>query len=135
MPRGPRGHTLIMVDDAGCIYCARWRAEVGPTYARSAEGRFAPLAVVRRGDPVASALRDIRYTPTFVLVDGEREAGRIVGYPGADFFWSQLESVLFKEGFRREQPPVAPAGERETRLPLRHGMVDGHGAPMASALG
>ncbi|MBL3206218.1 thioredoxin family protein, partial [Klebsiella pneumoniae] len=34
-----------------------------------------------------------RYTPTFILVDGGREIGRIEGYPGADFFWGLLERL------------------------------------------
>lgn len=119
LPQGPRGHTLIMIDDPGCIYCARWRAEVGPGYVRSAEGRFAPLAVVRRGEGVARRLTGIRYTPTFVLVEAESEIGRIVGYGGEHAFWSQLEVLLLKAGLRPEQPAAPPEVERETRLHVR----------------
>ena len=42
---------LIMVEDPGCPYCARWDEEVGEAYAASAEGRFAPLVRRRRMDP------------------------------------------------------------------------------------
>ena len=43
---------------------------------------------------VLTALPDIVYTPTFVLMDGGREIGRIVGYPGEDFFWSLLGELV-----------------------------------------
>ena len=92
-------YRLIMVEEAGCVYCARWHAEVGQAYARSAEGRFAPLAPVRIGDASISNLIGLRYTPTFVLVEGPREIGRITGYPGADFFWSLLAELLAKTSF------------------------------------
>ena len=36
----------------------------------------------------------VRFTPTFVLVDGDREIGRIEGYPGEDFFWGRLERLM-----------------------------------------
>lgn len=35
----------------------------------------------------------MRYTPTFVLIDGGREVGRIEGYPGEAFFWGLLEKL------------------------------------------
>ena len=34
------------------------------------------------------------YTPTLVLMDGGREVGRIVGYPGADLFWGLLGELF-----------------------------------------
>ena len=38
----------------------------------------------------------VRFTPTFVLVDGNREIGRIEGYPGEDFFWGRLERLMLR---------------------------------------
>lgn len=113
--KGARGHMLAMVDDPSCIYCARWRAEVGPAYANSAEGRFAPLTVIQKRDAGAHRLKDIRYTPTFILFDETSEVGRIVGYPGAEFFWTQLQEILVKAGFDPAEPKPASREERETR--------------------
>ena len=96
---------LVMVEAAGCVYCARWHAEVGHAYTNSAEGRFAPLQRVSIGDPSLSYLGGLQYTPTFVLVEGQREIGRITGYPGADFFWSLLAGLLAKTTF------AAPSAE------------------------
>jgi thioredoxin-related protein len=89
-----------MVEELGCVYCARWHAEVGPAYANSVEGRFAPLRRVRIGAAEIGHLQGLRYTPTFVLVEGAREIGRITGYPGADFFWGLLAELLAKTNFK-----------------------------------
>lgn len=98
--RAQVSHALVMVEEPGCAYCARWHAEVGPAYANSAEGRYAPLRRVRIGAADIGHLKGLRYTPTFVLVDGEREIGRITGYPGADFFWGLLADMLAKTTFK-----------------------------------
>ena len=39
----------------------------------------------------------IIYTPTFVLVHEKIERGRIVGYPGEDFFWGMLNELIATE--------------------------------------
>ncbi len=44
---------------------------------------------------VALAAR-ILYTPTFVVAENGREVGRIEGYPGEDFFWGRLDSLMRK---------------------------------------
>lgn len=102
---------LVMVDDAGCIYCAKWEREVKTGYEASAEGRFAPLEKWRIGSGELSALGRLSYTPTFVLVVRGQEAGRIIGYAGADFFWAEIDRLYAKAGFRPE-PVVAPPVER-----------------------
>jgi hypothetical protein len=106
--RARAGVRLLMVEQAGCVYCLRWDREVGVAYPKSPQGRFAPL--VRR--PIGH--EDLRrlvppavYTPTFVVLDGAREIGRIVGYPGADFFWEELDVILARAGFEA-LPSVGP---------------------------
>ncbi len=89
---------LLMFEDDGCVWCAKWNAEVAPEYAESPEGRLAPLTRYDlRRDPLPDALElkgRVRYTPTFVLVDGNREVGRIMGYPGKDAFWDLLDDLI-----------------------------------------
>lgn len=90
------GWTLIMVEQAGCSYCARWHAEVAPEYPLAPEGRFAPLRTVNLRDlpdDVTFTSRPV-YTPTFILVRGGEEVGRLEGYPGEDFFWGLLGRLL-----------------------------------------
>ena len=90
---------LLMFEEKWCTWCERWNAEVGDVYARTEEGRRAPL---RRVDMHGEFPKDIRlssrpqFTPTFVLVEDGREVGRIEGYPGEDFFWGLLNRLLTK---------------------------------------
>ena len=90
---------LLMVDERGCIYCARWDRDVAEGYLASAEGRFAPLVRRRIGHPDLAFLPGLRYTPTFIVLVEGREIGRIEGYRGADFFWGQIETLLRAAGF------------------------------------
>lgn len=90
---------LLLVEDRGCPYCARWDREVGPAYARSPEGHFAPLVRRFRGSLDVSFLDSVVFSPTFVVLKEGREVGRIVGYAGPDFFWSELSPLLVKAGF------------------------------------
>ena len=93
------GITLIMVDDPNCSYCRKFEAEIGPRYPKTAEGRFAPLFKIRRKSRELSAFNPVIYTPTFLLVRGTEEVGRIIGYPGADYFFPELDQLLAKVGF------------------------------------
>lgn len=108
---------LVMVEDPGCPYCARWTAEIEPGYVRSAEGRFAPLVRRLRDAPDIAFLRNIVYSPTFVVLKSGVEVGRIVGYSGPDLFWMQIADLLAKAGFRPAPPP--PAERRADLSPAR----------------
>lgn len=90
---------LIMFDEAGCPWCRRWRADVGPAYSNSPEGKRAPLRTIDIRAPLPKDIAftgPIRGTPTFVLVENGREVGRIFGYPGADFWWGMLGDLMKK---------------------------------------
>ncbi|MDN5786778.1 hypothetical protein [Pseudorhodobacter sp.] len=95
------GLTLFMVEQPGCIYCARWEAEVGDAYDKTAEGQAAPLQRIDLHDPLPDGVRFARkavYTPTFVLVRAGQELERIEGYPGEGFFWGLLDVMLKNAG-------------------------------------
>lgn len=88
---------LFMFDQPGCIYCARWEAEIGPIYPVSDEARTAPLTRIGIRDALPEGVvldRPVTLTPTFVLVDDGQEAGRLEGYPGEDFFWFLLGELI-----------------------------------------
>lgn len=90
---------LMMVEQAGCSYCAAWHAEVGPEYAGTAEGLAAPLLPqdLRADLPEGVTLvSQPVFTPTFVLLRDGVETGRIEGYPGEDFFWPLLADLIAK---------------------------------------
>ena len=88
---------LLMFDQPGCVYCERWEAEIGPIYPATEESRIAPLTRLDIHDPLPEGIviaRRAMLTPTFVLLDDGREAGRMEGYPGEDFFWFLLGELI-----------------------------------------
>lgn len=92
---------LLMLERRGCVWCARWNAEIGTIYPASDLGRVAPLRRVDVDAPWPEDLPTVpvdRLTPTFILLLEGREIGRIRGYPGADFFWGLLERSLADAG-------------------------------------
>jgi hypothetical protein len=91
-----RAAELFMYRRAGCPWCAAWDRAIGPVYPQTELGRLLPLRQVDLAEdpqPAVSLARPVRYTPTFVLIDGGREVGRIEGYPGEAFFWGLLEKL------------------------------------------
>jgi thioredoxin-related protein len=88
-----------MVDDPNCRYCRLFDKEIGGLYPKTDEGRYAPLVRVRRKSPELKGLNPVIYTPTFVLVRNGEELGRIIGYPGPEFFFSELRVLLGRTGF------------------------------------
>lgn len=98
---------LLMAEEQGCYWCARWNDEISDIYPKTTEGKAAPL---RRYDlhsdtPDATLERRVHYTPTFILVEDGHEVGRIEGYPGEDFFWGLLTLM-----FERANIPLDQTG-------------------------
>jgi len=88
---------LVMVEQKGCIYCKMWHDEVGPEYALTPEGAFAPVRHIDLHAPRPEDLTfdgPLRITPTFVLMVEDSEVARFEGYPGEDFFWGLLDRML-----------------------------------------
>lgn len=87
---------LVMVEQDGCHWCARWDEEIAHIYPKTPEGQRAPLRRVNLRalpDDIEFTSRPV-FTPTFVLVEGGREVGRLEGYAGDTFFWFLLEKLL-----------------------------------------
>ncbi len=88
---------LLMFEEDGCYWCAKWNSELADIYPKTQEGRTAPLVRLDVHDPIPKTLvlktRPV-YTPTFVVIDDGQEVGRIEGYPGQDFFWGLLARIL-----------------------------------------
>nr|WP_245926724.1 transcriptional regulator [Breoghania corrubedonensis] len=90
---------LVMLEQPGCVWCARFRAEIAPGYANTDEGRLAPLRrvdITRAWPDDLSGIAPDRLTPTFILVEDGRERARMRGYPGDNFFWPLLDEMLAK---------------------------------------
>jgi thioredoxin-related protein len=87
---------LIMVEQAGCAWCARWNSEMAPIYPKTEIGQKAPLKRMdlHRDDFSKLTLKSkVFYTPTFLLIDDNKEIGRLEGFISQDFFWAQLERL------------------------------------------
>ena len=88
---------LLMAEEPGCIYCARWNAQIAPIYPKTGEGKAAKLRRYDTTDPLPddiTLVRRINFTPTFVLLVDGQEVSRLEGYPGEDFFWGLLGEML-----------------------------------------
>jgi thioredoxin-related protein len=103
-----QSYELVMVEERGCAWCARWDEEIGPIYPKTAESVFAPLRRIDLNEPRPDDLtfaRPVSFTPTFVLVEDGEELDRIEGYPGEDFFWMLLDKLLKEHtNFKGETP-------------------------------
>ncbi|MCI2393614.1 hypothetical protein [Aliiroseovarius sediminis] len=94
---------LVMVEEPGCPWCAKWELELGAIYPKTSEGQYAPLRKmqlrdIRQNDDPAvlgfELARPVTFTPTFLLIKDGAEVSRLQGYPGEDFFWGLLEKML-----------------------------------------
>lgn len=92
---------LLMAEEPGCIWCARWNAEIAPIYPKTGEGAAAPLRRINLQNALPEDIvlaRRVNFTPTFVLLVDGVERSRIEGYPSEDFFWELLGQMLHQEG-------------------------------------
>ena len=90
---------LLMFEQDNCPYCERFHAEIGPAYPNTDEGKQAPLRVLMLNEPLPDELINLTpasVSPTFILVDNNREIDRLVGYPGDEHFWFLLSEMLSK---------------------------------------
>lgn len=96
---------LIMVEEPGCAWCAKWESELGEIYPKTSEGKYAPLRKVELSELKSktgpetlgiAATSPVIFTPTFLLLEDGKEIARLQGYPGEDFFWGILEQMLLE---------------------------------------
>lgn len=90
---------LLVFERPGCGWCLRFDREIAPVYPKTEEGRLAPLRRldIDEGDVSnVDLIVPVRYVPTFVLVEGGREVGRIPGYAGEEAFWGLLADLTKK---------------------------------------
>ena len=108
---------LVMFEAPSCEWCEVWDDEVGVVYHKTSEGRLAPLRRISIHDtrPVDLApIAPVHYSPTFVLLDGGHEVGRIVGYPGEAHFWGLLQALLDRLPRTPQSPGSAQSPAADT---------------------
>jgi hypothetical protein len=90
---------LIVVESDDCPYCKRFHAEIGVAYPKTEEGKRAPLRLLDISQPMPEEYSNVKpasVTPTFILVENNREIDRMIGYPGDEYFWFLLGEMLEK---------------------------------------
>ena len=90
---------LLMIDDTACPYCELWDEEIGYMYFKTPEGKLAPLIRHHYGEKLPQnieLLSEPVVTPTFILLENNKERFRIEGYPGEEFFWSFLAEYILR---------------------------------------
>ena len=90
---------LLMIDDTGCPFCELWDEEIGRKYSKTEEGKLAPLIRHHYGSKLPDQIilnSEPIFTPTFILLEENREKFRFEGYLGEEFFWSFLSEYLQK---------------------------------------
>lgn len=96
---------LLMAEEDGCYWCAKWNEEIAHIYPKTAEGKTAPLQRydLHSETPDVVFEKRVHFTPTFILVDDGQEVGRIEGYAGEDFFWGLLNMMFESAGIPLDQ--------------------------------
>ncbi|WP_323005235.1 hypothetical protein [Pseudorhodobacter sp.] len=88
-----QGLTLYMVEQPGCIYCARRDTGGGDASHKGTGWQAASLQRIQLRDPLRQDVRLARkaaFTPTFVLMHDGQEPEQAGGYLGEDFFYAVL---------------------------------------------
>ena len=96
-PNVANSSELLMFDANYCTWCSKWEEEIGVIYNLTSESCQAPLRRIDITEAIPDSIsitEGIIYTPTFVLIETNSEVGRIVGYPGEEFFWSILNELI-----------------------------------------
>ena len=88
---------LVYVFSDHCVFCKAWERDVGRLYGDTEYAKKAPLfkidiSLVNKH--FADVTPKVSGTPTFILMNGNDEVGRIVGYQNRDmFFWALSEFI------------------------------------------
>jgi thioredoxin-related protein len=97
-PTAAEEFRLLMIEQVGCYVCTAFNRDVAPAYRASAENDVAPLihADLRGALPEGVTLTSRPFvTPTFILLNTDgQEVGRLIGFPGEDFFWAYINEMF-----------------------------------------
>ena len=99
---------LLVLEQEGCVYCEKFNREIAPAYPKTTEGKIAPLRRIDIHQEWPADLADIKpaaLTPTFILIDNDKELGRLHGYPGDEHFWFLLGELLQSLNAESPEPP------------------------------
>ena len=88
---------LVYVFSDQCVFCKAWERDVGRLYGDTEYAKRAPLFKIDIklfSKHFTDVAPKVSGTPTFILMNGNNEVGRIVGYQNRDmFFWALSEYI------------------------------------------
>ena len=88
---------LVYVFSDHCVFCKAWERDVGRLYGDTEYAKKAPLFKIEISlfsEHFTDVTPNVSVTPTFILMIGNDEVGRIVGYQNRDiFFWALSEYI------------------------------------------
>ena len=88
---------LVYVFSEHCVFCIAWERDVGSLYGDTEYAKKAPLSnidISLFSEHFTDVTQRVLVTPTFILMSGNDEVGRIVGYQDRDlFFWTLSEYI------------------------------------------
>ena len=88
---------LVYVFSNQCVFCKAWERDVGRLYGDTEYAKRAPLFKIDISlfsKHFTDVTTKVSGTPTFILMNGDDEVGRIVGYENRDiFFWALSEYI------------------------------------------
>ena len=88
---------LVYVFSDQCLFCKAWERDVGRLYGDTEYAKKAPLFKIDIklfSKHFTDVTPKVSGTPTFILMNGNDEVGRIVGYQNRDmFFWALSEYI------------------------------------------
>lgn len=93
----PSDLEIVVVEAPGCIYCHLFRRDVWATYESSRRAKSVPMRFV---DVNSDDLHQLQLTgpiesvPTAVLVQRQKEVGRVPGYVGPENFLHSIDRLL-----------------------------------------
>ena len=90
--QSPRHLIAVMSDH--CPFCEAWEEDIGRDWDSLNISRVRQLHIALLDETLPepfSHLPAASVTPTFILVDGDTEVARFVGYQDQDIWWMQMD--------------------------------------------
>ena len=88
---------LVYIFSDQCVFCKAWERDVGRLYGDTEYAKRAPLFKIDIklfSKHFTNVTPKVSGTPTFILMNGNNEVGRIEGYQNRDmFFWALSEYI------------------------------------------
>ncbi|MGD9786168.1 MAG: thioredoxin family protein [Hyphomicrobiaceae bacterium] len=88
---------IVVFEAPDCVYCTLFRRYVEPAYAASARAQNMPMRFVDLNEPGAGNVTlasPVDQVPTAVLIQNNREIGRVPGYVGPETFFHAINHIL-----------------------------------------